>query len=173
MDPCDDCAYVFAGLPRDAIPTTLRGYAERYAAQLAELDEDTLRGHPLTGSWSVLEYACHVRDIFVIQRTRIRLALTEWEPSFAPMRREERAIEERYGDQQPADVIRALHEAAAGLADQFDGLSDEGWQRRGDYNWPTPQLRTIEWIGRHTVHEAEHHWRDIERLIGAQARRTP
>jgi uncharacterized damage-inducible protein DinB len=166
MDRCDDCGYGYDDLPRAAISGSLRRAAAHYAERLAALADDDVRAHPVAGSWSVLEYACHVRDIFRIQTTRVQLALTEWEPSFAPMRRDERALEEGYNDQPVPTVTRELQDAAAILAGTFDGLSDEDWQRRGFYNWPTRQLRTVEWIGRHTVHEAEHHRRDIEHLVG-------
>jgi hypothetical protein len=29
------------------------------------------------------------------------------------------------------------------------------------YNYPTVERRTVEWIGNHTVHELQHHRRDI------------
>jgi S-DNA-T family DNA segregation ATPase FtsK/SpoIIIE len=134
--------------------------------RLAALDDDTVRAHPVAETWSVLEYTCHVRDIFRVQTTRVLLAVTEWEPSFVPMRRDERAAEEHYNDQRVLTISRELEDAAATLTSTFDGLADDDWQRRGFYNWPTRQLRTVEWIGRHTVHEAEHHWRDIEHLVG-------
>ena len=44
-------------------------------------------------------------------------------------------------------------------------LDAAGWERTGVYNYPTPQLRTVEWIGRHTVHELRHHTVDVERLL--------
>jgi hypothetical protein len=166
VDRCDDCAFEYDAVPRAAIAGRLRDAATRYTARLGALDDAALRVHPVAGAWSALEYACHVRDIFWIQTARVRLALNEWEPSFEPMRRDERALEERYNDQPIATVASDLHEGAAALADTFDGLSSEEWQRCGFYNWPTRQLRTVEWIGRHTVHEAEHHWRDIEHLVG-------
>ena len=49
----------------------------------------------------------------------------------------------------------------------FAALDDAQWSRRGHYSWPAQQLRTIEWIGRHTQHEALHHLRDIGLLLQA------
>jgi S-DNA-T family DNA segregation ATPase FtsK/SpoIIIE len=34
------------------------------------------------------------------------------------------------------------------------------------YNYPTAQRRTLTWVGRHTVHEVEHHLLDITRVLG-------
>ena len=55
-----------------------------------------------------------------------------------------------------------------GAADEFvatlEALDDAGWARRGIYNYPEPQLRTVEWIAVHTVHELLHHRVDIGTL---------
>jgi hypothetical protein len=107
-----------------------------------------------------------VRDVFEAQRERIGLALVEHEPAFAPMRREERVVEDRYNEQDPAQVADELGLAASALAHMLESLDEEGWQRTGIYNWPTTQVRTVEWIGRHTVHEGRHHLWDIDRLLG-------
>ena len=55
-----------------------------------------------------------------------------------------------------ADEIWQVTQAVAGEA-----LDDAGWARTGVYHWPTTEVRTVEWIGRHTVHEGTHHLRDI------------
>ena len=41
--------------------------------------------------------------------------------------------------------------------------------RTGVYNWPTREERTVTWIARHTVHEMEHHRRDIDSVLAAAA----
>jgi len=53
---------------------------------------------------ALLEYACHVRDVLRFQRERVALAQAEDRPRFASMRRDERAVAERYNDQDPAVV---------------------------------------------------------------------
>lgn len=117
--------------------------------------------------WSALEYACHVRDVFRVQRERVQLALAEDKPAFASMRREERVVEERYNDQQPAQVALEIVGAAASLARLLESLDDQGWHRTGIYNWPERRVRAVEWIGRHTIHEAQHHLQDIDGLVMA------
>ena len=66
----------------------------------------TIRTRPGPRIWSALEYACHVRDVFLVLRERLYLALVEECPSFAPMYRDERASLARYGAEEPADVGR-------------------------------------------------------------------
>jgi hypothetical protein len=81
------------------------------------------------------------------------------------MRREERVLEEGYNDQDPAVVASEIDGAAATLAGTLDGLDDRGWSRTGVYHWPSTAVRTVEWIGRHTVHESVHHLGDIGRQL--------
>jgi S-DNA-T family DNA segregation ATPase FtsK/SpoIIIE len=61
----------------------------------------------------------------------------------------------------PAEVAGEIALAADGLACTLEALDDAGWARTGVYHWPTTEVRTVEWIGRHTVHEGTHHLRDI------------
>jgi hypothetical protein len=150
---------------REEIPDALRALAVRYAAVLAECDDAVMRSHPLADTWSPLEYACHVRDVFRVQRQRVLLALDEDQPTFASMRREERVVEDGYNEQHPPHVARQVTDAADAIAQTLEALGDDGWQRTGVYNWPTKQVRTVEWIGRHTIHEGEHHLQDIDELV--------
>ena len=125
----------------------------------------TIRTRPGPRIWSALEYACHLRDVFLIQRERVYLALVEDCPSFAPMHREERAILARYAAEEPDDVGPELKMAAELLAWAFEGLDQAQWQRRCIYNFPEARERTVLWLGRHAVHEGEHHLRDVDAAL--------
>ena len=125
----------------------------------------TIRTRPGPKTWSALEYACHLRDVFLTQRERVYLALVEDCPSFAPMHREERAILARYAGEEPDDVGPELKMAAELLARAFEGLDQAQWQRRCIYNFPEARERTVLWLGRHAVHEGEHHLRDVDAAL--------
>lgn len=156
---------------RSEVPDAVRALAIRYDAVHAETAVGVLTSHPKAETWSPLEYACHVRDVFRVQRERVLLALAEDEPAFAPMRREERVAEERYNEQEPAVVAAEITHAADAFAQTLETLDDDAWRRTGVYNYPTTRVRTVEWIGRHTVHEGEHHLQDIEGLVAASPAR--
>jgi hypothetical protein len=164
MDHCDDCGLVYASIFRADIPNAIAAFGEEYRRRLI-LDPVVLRARPSPEVWSVLEYSCHVRDVFEVQRSRLELALTEPVPTFTPMGRDERVTRDRYNEQAPELVADQLDHAAAAIAAEFAGLRDDQWERTGIYNWPTTSERTMTWLGQHTIHEGRHHLRDIDAVL--------
>ena len=100
--------------------------------------------------WSALEYACHVRDVFLMQRERLYIALVEDTPTFTPMYREQRVTLARYNAQASEEVVTQLATASRLIAQVFEALY-------------SAQLQL--WVGQHAIHEGEHHFRDIEQGI--------
>ncbi len=70
-----------------------------------------LRSGPTTSTWSPLEYACHVRDVFRIFDARLGLMLTEDDPTFANWDQDVTAVDDAYGEQDPATVAAELVDA--------------------------------------------------------------
>jgi len=167
MTACTECGYEFESLTRGEILAALVALAGDHRQLLTSADPDRLRAHPRAGSWSALEYGCHVRDVLRFQRDRVMLAQAADTPEFTSMRRDERAIEERYNEQDPHAVAALLATAARGLADTLGTLGDAGWQRTGVYPWPVRAVRTVEWIGQRSAHELAHHLFDCRRLLVA------
>jgi hypothetical protein len=159
-DSCRECGFSYAMGRAEIIPW-LRADARAFVEKFGRIDATAVRTRPRPDTWSPLEYACHVRDVLRVQAERVLLAQREVEPVFAPMRREERAVEERYNEQDPHDVAAELQDAAEGFVSVLDGLDDAGWTRTGIYGYPEPAPRTVEWIAIHTDHELLHHRGDI------------
>lgn len=170
MVGCAECGYEFESLDRPHILHALTALAGELRELLDSVDARLLRAHPRQGSWSVLEYGCHVRDVLGFQRDRVAAAQVEDVPAFTSMRRDERAVEEHYNDQEPRMVGGQLDAAARDLAATLSALDEFGWLRTGVYPWPVRAVRTVEWIGRRTVHELAHHLFDCQRLLAAQRR---
>ncbi|MEU4479259.1 DinB family protein [Micromonospora sp. NPDC023966] len=164
MDRCDECLFVYSALGTEELPQRLRDVAGHYPAALNGVPDP--RRRPAPEVWSPLEYACHVRDVFRVQGERLALALRVDEPEFAPMGRDELVITERYNTQDPELVLTDLATAAAEFAARFATLGEVELDRTGVYPWPRREARTLRWLGRHTVHEAEHHLLDIRRATG-------
>ncbi len=161
VDRCDECGFRYASVADDALPGRLREFGGRYAAALGAIRQP--RRRPAEQVWSPLEYACHVRDVFRVQGERLALALEVDEPEFTPMGRDERVVADAYNAQDPAVVLAELAGAAADLAVAFSTLGRTELARTGVYPWPAPQVRTLSWLGQHTIHEGEHHLLDLRR----------
>lgn len=163
---CQECGFTYEDLGTRDVPVTLRDWAHRYAEPLRRADRAArLRSRPAPGVWSPLEYACHVRDVLRVQRDRLHLAQRVDVPTFAPMGREQRVVEDRYDEQDAEVVLHELAGAADVLAEDLSTLDAAGWERTGIYNYPEPTERTMAWLARHTVHELVHHLRDIEQGV--------
>jgi hypothetical protein len=167
MDVCAECGYEYAALPRTALAPSLTLGAVQHAARLKAAD-DALRRRPATDVWSPLEYACHLRDVLGVQRDRILRTRSEEAPSFPPMDRDRRALDEAYNEQDPARVAGELRAAGTSIADVLDGLDDAGWARSGIHNYPATAERDVDWMARHTLHEVVHHLMDVDRGLGAR-----
>jgi DinB family protein len=170
MDRCDSCSFLYADVEATALPARLAAFGTRYRTLLLPSDRSAvwpglLRTRPAEGVWSALEYACHVRDVFLVQRNRLYTALVEDTPTFTPMYRDERVTLARYNAQAPEEVAEQLATAARLIAQAFDVLDSAQLQRRCIYNFPAPTERSLLWVGQHAIHEGEHHFRDIERGI--------
>jgi S-DNA-T family DNA segregation ATPase FtsK/SpoIIIE len=166
MTACAECGYECESLGHDEILQALASLADAHQQLLTSVEGARLRAHPRAGSWSALEYGCHVRDVLRFQRDRIMLAQVTDTPEFMSMRRDERAVEEHYNEQDPVEVADQLAIAASYLAGTLSSLSAAGWQRAGVYPWPVREVRTVEWIGQRTAHELAHHLFDCRRLLG-------
>jgi hypothetical protein len=167
---CEECGYGYGSLTRQQIVDALPDLAAQICVILTVVAAPKLRAHLRPASWSALEYGCHVRDVLRIQRERVLLAQVEDMPRFSSMRRDERAIEEKYNEQNPFAVAAMVETGARDLAETLVGLNDSGWLRIGIYPWPESHVRTVEWIGRRTAHELAHHLFDCHRLLDSPAR---
>jgi len=165
MERCAQCGFTYDDLGVGEIAGTIRAFGPTYRAALAGVDDGVARTRPAPAVWSALEYACHVRDVLLVQRDRALLALVEEQPSFARMNREERVALAHYNAHPPAQVAEQLSMAADLCAAVFEGLTDDQLARRLIYNFPAPTERTMAWLGRHTVHEGEHHLGDVRSVI--------
>jgi hypothetical protein len=161
VEHCDECGFAYDLATLRPIDALLRAGAEPYVARL-KADPATLRRRPTPDTWSALEYVAHLRDMMLVQREKVLRALVEDVPTFVPMHRDERVELEHQNEQDPARVAEALIVATGLLADLFALLDDNQLERTGIYNYPTPEERSIRWIGVHTLHECRHHLGDIE-----------
>jgi len=168
MDSCAECGYVYDAVRPAEVPGRIRQVADEAAAACEGVEPEAAARRPAPTTWSVLEYACHIRDVFLVQRERAVLAQVEECPSVARMHRDERVSLCRYDAHPLPVVLQQLHVAAELCASVFAAMPAPAWSRRLIYNWPEPQERDLLWLGRHTVHEGEHHLLDVRRGLASE-----
>jgi len=169
MQVCEQCGFGYADVAVGEIAGRLTAAPERYRAALAGAAPEAARRRPQPEVWSALEYSCHVRDVLLIQRDRAVLAQAEELPSVSRMYRDERVALCGYSDQTLDEVLVQLDMAARLCALLFAHLDQNAWSRRLIYNWPAPADQDLAWLGRHTVHEVEHHLHDVLAVLSRVA----
>jgi hypothetical protein len=155
--PCPECGFDARTLELGEIGSVIRGNAASWVTEV--LPRTDVRTRPDEATWSPLEYACHVRDVFSLYAVRLDLMLTEDDPDFRNWDQDETAVAERYGEQDPPIVAGELAAAAEVLADRFDHVTGADWRRTGTRS--DGAVFTIETFARYMVHDPVHHLHDV------------
>ena len=147
----------------------VRGLPVQYRDALSGVADDVVRHRPDAATWSMVEYLCHVRDVYVVFADRIRLALAEDHPTFEPLGNDRRAEERRYYRAGVDTTLDDLDSAVERFLELVDTLDGDDWGRM------TSRLpgedRDVLWLVRQAAHEGRHHLGDIERVGAALHRR--
>ena len=101
--PCPECGFDASSVRPTDVAEHVRRNAAAWPARLAG---PGVGARPRPGTWSVLEYGCHVRDVHRIFRQRVRLMLDEDEPRFPNWDQDETALADDYASQRPGDRRR-------------------------------------------------------------------
>ena len=166
---CEECGFDYESLGPAEIPAAIRAFAKRYRAPLSRFlpgeDGDAIvRERPDPDTWSALEYAAHVRDVFARYDDWIHQCLDKDRPVLTGAPPDELAAERRYNDDDPLAVADALAENAERLAATVEAVPEDGWGRVGlrrDEEW------TVLYMSWRAVHEGSHHLLDIGRGMRA------
>lgn len=151
---CEECGF----RPFDSSSTgdRLRTTIPAWRRALASLDA-SVRPEPLV--WSPLEYACHVRDVSRLFRSRLELMLNEDDPVFDNWDQDATAVEDDYYHQDPALVIGELESEFLETASAFDAVRVEQRKRLGRRR--NGSVFTVDTLGVYFIHDVEHHLYDL------------
>src|SRR3954466_11255976 len=134
MECCDGCGFVYdldlAPGAADEIPERVA----RISTIVGTAENAAVVRRPQPQTWSVLEYACHLRDVLLVQRERVLLALRADKPNVAPRGGDERVDHDGYNKHRPAHVARQLGDAALLFTGVLRRLDDRSWDRTLIYN---------------------------------------
>ena len=153
---CTECGFDATAFPRERVGDLIRENAAGWQPVLAR---DDVRTRPAPEVWSPLEYGCHVRDVYRRFDGRLEQMLTDHDPTFENWDQDATAVEDRYAEQDPSVVARELSDAAARIADRFDTVAGEQWERPGRRS--NGSLFTVETLARYLVHDPVHHLHDV------------
>jgi DinB superfamily len=134
-------------------------------AVVGQLPRPALRQRPGEGTWSVTEYVCHLRDVYVTYTIRLHRARTENRPVLEPMLNDLRARRFRYNSREVGPVLDELADAAAGCCHEAARFADADWDRT--VTRLPGEERTARWLLRQALHEGVHHLRDLRAVAGA------
>ena len=155
---CPDCGYDGPSVDVAGTGNAIRALIDPFCAVLTRPDAAT---RPDDQTWSLLEYACHVRDVFRLYEYRLGLMLTQDNPTYPNWDQDATATSERYDLQDPANVTRELAAAGRSLADAFDRVSGDQWQRTGVRS--DDKDFTVATFATYMVHDPFHHLWDVSR----------
>ena len=154
--PCPQC-----GLEAGAVAGADIGAMTRADAAVWQqvLQRPDVRDRPSPGVWSPLEYACHVRDVYLLFDRRLAQMLAEDDPQWENWDQDETAVLERYGEQDPTTVAAELADAAEVVAARFDSVQGLQWDRTARRS--DGATFTTLTFGRYFAHDWVHHLHDV------------
>lgn len=164
-----DCEFSYEDLAPADIPVAIRSFGRGYRAPLTRFlpgeDGDALvRQRPAPMTWSALEYAAHVRDVFGNYARWIEQTLVEERPVLEGPGPDQLAADGHYNDADPVEVADGVAANAERLAAVVEAVPDDGWDRVG---LRRGEERSVILSSRRAVHEGSHHLLDIGRGLRA------
>lgn len=153
---CPECGADVSSIPAESVAQEIRDNADAWE-EILRHDPGELRRRPRPDRWSALEYAAHVRDVYVLYRERLRLMMECDDPLYPNW--DQDAASKSYRAEDPGHVATGLSAAAEALAADFEGLSGDDWQRPGRRS--DGACFTIEAFARYLLHDPVHHLWDV------------
>jgi len=131
------------------IPAVLRAAAEG-------LDREVLATRPDDATWSIVEYVDHVREVAFGNRFAIESALAS--PGVDLGGAPDTALQTGQKDIDFATALDQMRDEYQLLHEVLQGLDDAQWRAGVTV---AVELHTVEWFGRHVLHDGIHHMADI------------
>ncbi|NLE81110.1 MAG: DinB family protein [Rhodococcus sp.] len=153
---CPECGFDAGTVDYEQISAIVRDNADQWIPVLQRSD---VRVRPNARTWSPLEYAAHVRDVFDIFAVRLQMMIDEDDPLFENWDQDATAVDERYNEQDPAAVTHELVESAGRVARAFGAVPAADRGRTGRRS--NGSRFTVDSLARYFVHDPIHHLHDV------------
>lgn len=159
---CAECALGYSDVSVEDAVSVIVGLPSAVREVISAIPIDALRIRPSKRVWSVAEYLCHLRDVYVASTIRLHRVRTEDRPVLEPMLNDLRARRFRYNDCDFEVTLSELAAAVAGFCEEVARTAEGDWDRIAT-RLPGED-RTARWLVRQALHEGVHHIGDIRRI---------
>ena len=155
--PCPECGFDASAATPATAPGAVTGMLPRWRTVL-QRQGAAVRPDDVT--WSVLEYACHVRDVFILFDQRLSLMLTDDDARFDDWDQDKAALDKDYAGADPAVVGAELTAAGERIAASFAGVPESLWGRKGTRS--NGSEFTVLTFSQYFLHDVIHHLHDVD-----------
>ena len=155
--PCPECGFDASTVTPSTVPGTVLNMLPRWRAVLRRED---VAVRPNDHTWSPLEYACHVRDVFTLFDKRLNLMLSDDNAEFANWDQDQAAIDGEYVRSDPRTVSDELIAEGEQIAESFARVVQDEWQRTGRRS--NGSEFTVLTFSQYFLHDVVHHLHDVD-----------
>jgi hypothetical protein len=155
--PCPQCSFDASTATPATVGRTVQNMLPRWRAVLRRPD---VAERPDEDTWSALEYACHVRDVFSLFDQRLNLMLDTDNARFENWDQDRTAVEKDYANADPAVVSAELTAEGTQIAESFAGVREADWGRKGLRS--NGSEFTVLTLAQYFLHDVVHHLHDVD-----------
>lgn len=155
--PCPECSFDASTATPATVARTVQNMLPRWRNVLRRPDAAE---RPDEDTWSALEYACHVRDVFSLFDQRLNLMLDGDNARFENWDQDRTAVEKDYANADPAVVSAELTAEGEQIAESFAGVREADWGRKGLRS--NGSVFTVLTLAQYFLHDVVHHLHDVD-----------
>lgn len=156
---CPDCGWDPASVTFDDVPRLVRFNVKAWVGYFESVTAEEIAIRPDEATWSPLEYAEHVRDVYRVFHARLNLMLVFDNPTFDNWDQDQTAVENRYGRTEPDVVLRSLVRAGSAFAAAIEDVPLALVPRKGTRS--NGSEFTIRTLPLYALHDLVHHVWDV------------
>jgi DinB superfamily len=155
--PCPECGFDASTVTPATVPGTVANMLPRWRAVLRN---PNVADRPDDNTWSILEYASHVRDVFSLFDHRLSLIMANDGARFENWDQDRTAVEQDYANADPAVVSAELASEGEQIAASFAAVHEEDWGRTGTRS--NGSKFTVLTLAQYFLHDVVHHLHDVD-----------
>jgi hypothetical protein len=155
--PCPECSFDASTVTPSTVPGTIDSMLPRWRAVLRR---PNAAERPDDHTWSALEYACHVRDVFSLFDQRLNLMLDSDDARFDNWDQDKTAVDKDYANADTAVVSAELTAEGKQAAESFAAVREAEWGRKGLRS--NGSEFTVLTLSQYFLHDVTHHLHDVD-----------